>query len=101
MDLALQGLMDVAVIVSSDNDLCEAARATHAATHRQGRVSVEAALFTENRQPILMQHYDYTHQLRYQDFDAAKDSFDYKNPIPQMMETMFVSSCAPLRAHFP
>ena len=100
MDLALQGHMDVAVIVSSDNDLCEAARSTHAVSRGGRRVSVEAALFNEQRKPILLQHYDYTHQLRYQDFDAAKDSFDYKNPVPQVMETMFVNSCTPLRKHF-
>lgn len=60
MDLALQGLMEVAVVVSSDNDLCEAAQSTHEATRARGRVSVEAAVFNENRRPILMQHYDYT-----------------------------------------
>src|SRR5579871_5350987 len=36
VDLALADFMDVAVIVSSDNDLCEAARATHAATSAAG-----------------------------------------------------------------
>jgi uncharacterized LabA/DUF88 family protein len=97
VDLALQGLMDVAVVVSSDNDLCEAARATHQATVAGDRVSVEAGVFNENRRPILMQHYDYTHQLRYQDFDAARDSNDYRNPVPQVMQDMFVATCAPLR----
>lgn len=92
VDLAIQGLMDVAVILSSDNDLCEAARSTHEVTRSQGRVSVEAALFSENKHPILLQHYDYTHQLRYQDFDCAKDNFNYKNDVPQAMETMFVST---------
>jgi len=101
IDLALQGLMDVAVIVSSDNDLCEAARSTHAATVSTRRVSVEAALFNENRRPILLKHYDYTHQLRYPDFDAARDSFDYKNPVAQAMEDMFATTCAPVRQHFP
>lgn len=101
VDLALQGHMDVAVIVSSDNDLCEAARSTHEVTRQSNRVSVEAALFNESRRPILMTHYDYTHQLRYQDFDAAKDSFDYKNPVPQVMADAFVASCASLRKHFP
>lgn len=98
IDLALNGHMDVAVIVSSDNDLCEAARATHDATRARGRVSVEAALFNESRRPILLNHYDYTYQLRYADFEASKDSFDYSNPIPKAMEDMFVNSCAPLRA---
>lgn len=101
VDLAIAGLMDVAVIVSSDNDLCEAARATHAVTSGPGRVSVEAALFNESKRRILMAHYDYTRQLRYADFDAAKDSFDYRQPVPQMMETIFVRSCQSIRQHFP
>lgn len=101
IDLALSGYMDVAVVVSSDNDLCEAARATHAATVSGSRVSVEAAVFNENRKPVLLQHYDYTHQLKYAEFDAAKDSFDYTNPVPEAWETMFVASCASMRKHFP
>jgi uncharacterized LabA/DUF88 family protein len=101
VDLALHGLMDVAVVVSSDNDLCEAARSTHEQTREQGRVSVEAAVFNDSRRPILLKHYDYTHQLRYQDFDAARDSFDYKNPVPQLMVDMLTATCAPLRKHFP
>ena len=48
-----------------------------------------------------MQHYVYTHQLRYADFDAAKDSFDYTVPVPQIMETVFVKSCQSIRQHFP
>lgn len=99
IDLALNGYMDVAVVLSSDNDLCEAAHSTHQATQAQGhRVSVEAALFNEHRRPILLQHYDYTHQLRCAHFDAARDSFDYANPVPKMMEDAFVASCASLRA---
>jgi uncharacterized LabA/DUF88 family protein len=100
VDLALSGNMDVAVIVSSDNDLCEAARSTHNATSGPGRVSVEAALFNENRRPILLQHYDYTHQLQSADFAAAEDTFDYKNPVPQAWQDMFVNTCAPIRAGF-
>lgn len=101
IDLALQRYMDVAVIVSSDNDLCEAARATHAATVLTGaRVSVEAAVFNERTQAILLNHYDYTHQLRYAEFEAAKDNFDYRNPVPQMMAAAFVQACAPLRVDF-
>ena len=98
IDLALTGRMEVAVIVSSDNDLCEAARATHDATRHRGRVSVEAAVFNEHKRAILMKHYDFTHQLRYADFDAARDSFDYRQPVPRSMADMFVASCAPLRA---
>jgi uncharacterized LabA/DUF88 family protein len=101
IDLALQGLMDVAVVVSSDNDLCEAARATHQATMRTGRVSVEAALFNERRSPILLRHYDFTHQLRKPAFDASSDSFDYRTPVAQTMQDAFVAACAPLIEHFP
>jgi uncharacterized LabA/DUF88 family protein len=97
VDLALSDHMDVAVILSSDNDLCEAARSTHDVTIKQSRVSVEAALFNEARKPILMQHYDYTHQLKYADFDQARDSFDYGNPLPQQLEDAFVASCQSLR----
>ena len=100
--MASNGFMDVAIIVSSDNDLCEAARMVHHATMRNGaRVSVEAALFTSGRKPILLSHYDYTRQLRFPDFDAARDSFDYSQPIDQVMENAFVVSCTPLRRHFP
>lgn len=101
IDLALQGYMDIAVIVSSDNDLCEAARATHAATVVTGaRVSVEAAVFNDRAQAVLLNHYDYTHQLRYAEFDAARDNFDYRNPVPQMMQAAFVQACAALRTDF-
>ena len=90
------------MIVSSDNDLCEAARSTHEVTQAKGdRVSVEAAVFNEYKRPILMAHYDSTRQLRYPDFDAARDSFDYKTGVPQTMEDMFVKTCAPVRQHFP
>jgi uncharacterized LabA/DUF88 family protein len=100
VDLATQGLMDVAVIVSSDNDLCEAARSTHEVTRRSDRVSVEAAVFNEARSAVLLQHYDYTHQLRFPDFDAARDSFDYSIPVAQAMQDTFVASCQPLRTNF-
>lgn len=100
VDLAFKGHMDIAIIVSSDNDLCEAARSTHDATGARGRVSVEAAVFNEHRRPILLQHYDYTHQVSYVDFDAARDSFDYKNPVPKGMQDLFVTTCAGLRASF-
>jgi uncharacterized LabA/DUF88 family protein len=101
IDLALEDTMDVAVIVSSDNDLCEAARATHAATIRtKKRVSVEAALFNEGRGPILLQHYDYTHQLKRRDHDACSDTFDYAQSIDPAMRDLFVASCDDIRRHF-
>lgn len=100
IDLALDGKMDVAVVVSSDNDLCEAARATHQATMRNKRVSVEAALFNDGKKPILLSHYDYTHQLGFDNFKKSKDSFDYKNPIPLQMQDAFVASCKQLTADF-
>jgi hypothetical protein len=100
VDLAARGWTDVAVILSSDNDLCEAARSTHQVTSGAGRVSVEAALFNEQRRPILLPHYDYTHQLRYADFDAARDSFDYTSPVPLALANTFARSCDPLRTYF-
>lgn len=42
IDLALNGHMDVVIIVSSDNDLCEAARSTHNATSARGRAGGRA-----------------------------------------------------------
>ena len=99
IDLALRGAMDVAVIISSDTDLCEAARATHQATTSRGRVSVEAAVFNIGR-TILLPHYDYTHQLRHEDFQAAEDSFDYTQPVAPAMAQIFADSCAGLRANF-
>lgn len=101
IDLALNDHMDVAVIVSSDNDLCEAARMVHQATVSKGsRVSVEAALFTAAKKSILLTEYDYTRQLRYEDFDAARDSFDYSESVDATMEQMLAASCATLRQHF-
>jgi uncharacterized LabA/DUF88 family protein len=99
VDLALDGMMDVAVIVSSDNDLTEAARVVHEMTGRAGgsRVSVEAAVFNEERTSVMLKHYDYTHQLRYQDFDNARDSFDYRQPLNATMEQAFIMSCGTLR----
>lgn len=66
----------------------------------RARVSVEAALFNEHRRPILLQHYDYTHQVRLADLDAARHSFDYENPVPKALEDLFVSTCTSPRAGF-
>ena len=98
VDLALSGAMDVAVIASSDGDLTEAARVVHQMTGQQGsRVSVEAAVFNPRRSPIVLKHYDYTHQLREQDFDAARDSFNYRKSLDHTMEQAFIMACSPLR----
>jgi hypothetical protein len=64
-------------------------------------VSVEAALFTKSKSPVILQHYDYTRQLKFEDFDAARDSFDYTNPLAEKLEELFIASCAPIRAAFP
>jgi uncharacterized LabA/DUF88 family protein len=91
VDLALQGMMDVAVIISSDNDLVEVARVVHDMTRRQGnRVSVEAALFNEGPHPILLPHYDFTHQLRRADFEQAIDRFDYRKTLDRTMVELFL-----------
>lgn len=101
VDLARTGAMDVAVIVSSDNDLCEVARSTHQVTLADGRVSVEAAIFNERRNPILMAEYDYTHQLRHADFATARDNFDYRQPVPRDLQDAFLDACQRLRRNFP
>ena len=91
VDFALQGYMDVAVIVSSDNDLVEVARVVHDMTGRTAnRVSVEAAVFNERRQPIVLKHYDYTHQLQHADFDSARDAFDYRKGLDETMVELFL-----------
>lgn len=100
VDLAHRKLMDVAVIVSSDNDLCEVSRSTHDVTGKDDRVSVEAAVFSERRSAILLDHYDYTHQLRRADFEEARDNFDYAQPVPADMQDMFAAVCQSLRANF-
>jgi hypothetical protein len=90
MDLGLRDAMDVAVIVSSDTDLCEAARATRATTREAGRpVRTEAAVFDEGRRPILMRHYDYTHRLTRADHDACVDTFDYARPLDPSLREQF------------
>ena len=97
VDLALRGSMDVAVVISSDADLTEVARAVHEMTRTQGRVSVEAGVLNEQRAPILLRHYDYTHQLRRNDFEEARDSFDYRNPLDRRLQEAFLATCTPLR----
>jgi uncharacterized LabA/DUF88 family protein len=98
VDLALNGNMDVAVVFSSDTDLIEAARMTHQMTMRNGgRVSVEAALFNEEAKPILLRHYDYTHQLKRTDFDEARDSFNYGKELDPVWKRAYVESCRALR----
>ena len=100
VDLALHGRMDVAVIVSEDNDLCEAARMTHECTRPRRRVSVEAAVFNEGSRPFMLRHYDYTKQLRTEDFEAAKDSFDYERPIEPAWADVFAATCATITRGF-
>lgn len=97
MDMALRDLMDVAVIVSGDTDLCEAARATHAATEAIGRrVCVEAAVFDERRGPLLLRHYDYTHRLTQTVHNACIDTFDYAAPLEAEPREAFERRCRAL-----
>jgi uncharacterized LabA/DUF88 family protein len=98
VDLALRGAMDVAVIMSFDRDLCEVARVVHDMTRNQARVSVEAAIFNDFKQARLLPHYDYTHQLTRNDFQAAKDNFDYKQPIDPTIEQAYIQAC---QGHLP
>lgn len=96
VDFARLRQMNVAVIVSSDNDLCEVARVVHDFTRSSGRVSVEAALFrkpSDRPEPIRLKHYDFTHNLRLADFNQVSDNFDYDNPLDAAMISAFITSC--------
>ena len=93
VDLAQNGHMNVAVIFSSDTDLCEVARVVHDVTRRTGRVSVEAAVWASSRVPHLLEHYDYTHNLRPDVFDDVSDSFDYDDELPSGNVQAFVDAC--------
>lgn len=93
VDLALTDTLDVAVIVSTDADLSEVALyvkryMSHA---RKGRVGVEAAVFSDKKK-ITMQHFDRTHQLTRNDFQHARDSFDYSHTLDPMMVQAFCNT---------
>jgi uncharacterized LabA/DUF88 family protein len=90
VDLALRRLMDVAVIVSSDGDLTEVARMVHDMTRATGRVSVEAAVVNDRRHPVLLEHYDYTHQIRRNEFEECRDTFDYRGELDPTMVALFL-----------
>ncbi len=89
VDLSLRQLMDVVVIFSFDEDLTEVARMVHSMTRKAGRVSVEAAIFND-RGIKRLQHYDYTHQLNRNDFEEAKDEFDYRAELDPLMVKLFL-----------
>lgn len=94
IDLAQTDHMDVAIIVSSDTDLCEVARVVHDVTRKTKRVSVEAAVLRgKTKSPILLKHYDYTHNLSRNEFDLASDSFDYTAELPSGNVAAFVAAC--------
>ncbi len=87
--------MDVAIIVSSDTDLSEVARVVHDVTRSRARVSVEAAVIVGSRRLVLLEHYDFTHQLRRLDFDQFSDSFDYDTNLDEAMVEAFLGACWP------
>ncbi|MGH2771966.1 MAG: hypothetical protein ACRDIU_02345 [Actinomycetota bacterium] len=89
--MALSGEMDVAVIMSADEDLAETTSQVHAWTNR--KVKVEAAVFNENSQPIVLPHYNYTHQLRKKDFDVAQDTFNYRDAMEERWHDAFLGAC--------
>ncbi len=93
IDLAQRNLMDTAVVVSSDTDLCEVARVVHDTTRPSGRVSVEAAVVRGGRRRIIMEHYDYTHQIGPQDFLPMSDEFDYRVPLDTVAVVAFLETC--------
>lgn len=94
IDLAQNDHMDVAIIFSSDTDLCEVARVVHDVTRKTKRVSVEAAVWRGNkRMANLLKHYDYTHNLTRDEFDQTSDSFDYTTELPSGNVAAFVAAC--------
>jgi uncharacterized LabA/DUF88 family protein len=95
VDLALRETTDVAIIVSSDTDLTEVARVVHDMTRLQSRVSVEAAVFNDSRHPVLMEHCDFTHQLRRNDFEECRDEFDYRRDLDPAMVALFLQTLEP------
>lgn len=97
VDLALRDLFDIGIIISSDTDLSEVALAvkknmSHAMKHY---VSVEAAVFNDKTHIVQMAQYDYTHQLRRNDFEQARDSFDYYKELDPVMVKLFIQTCQP------
>jgi uncharacterized LabA/DUF88 family protein len=92
VDLALRGLMDVAMIVSSDTDLTEVARTVHNMTRATGRVSVEAAVVSDARRPVLLKHYDFTNQVRRIDFEECRDEFDYRRSLDPTTIALFLQT---------
>jgi uncharacterized LabA/DUF88 family protein len=99
VDLALRDAFDVAVIVSSDADLCEVPNAinrnlTHA--FKGHKLSVEAAVFNDKKAPVVMRHYAYTHQLTRNDFDQARDGFNYYKDLDPIMVEMLCKTCESL-----
>lgn len=92
VDLSLRGSIDVAIVVSSDTDLNEVARTVHDMTRSPGRVSVEAAVVNDRSHPVLLEHYDYTHQIRRNDFEECRDEFDYRRDLDPTMVTLFLST---------
>ena len=90
VDLAQRGAMDVAVIVSPDTDLTEVARMVHEMTRATRRVSVEAAVVNDARHAVLLEHYDFTHQIRRNDFEECRDEFDYRRGLDPSMVRMFL-----------
>lgn len=97
VDLAQKNYMDVAILVSGDTDLSEVARVVHDVTRTSptGRVSVEAAVITSGRRPIVLSHYDYTHQVRGEDFGPIRDDFDYTAPLNRADVDAFLRVCWP------
>jgi uncharacterized LabA/DUF88 family protein len=98
VELGLRGIMDVAIILSSDTDMTEVARVTHQMTRTKDSkcpVSVEAAVFNDQGSAVLLEHYRYTHQLRRNDFEEARDEFEYKAALDPVMVELFLRTVNP------
>lgn len=84
--------MDVAIVVSSDTDLCEVPRVVHDVTGRSRRVSVEGAVL-RGRRTVVLPHYDFTHQIDAATFGVARDGFDYREQLDASAVEQFLEDC--------
>ena len=78
--LALTGAFDVAVIVSLDRDLAEipkALRNLRAVVGRTVRLEAAVPVSRSRRGPIVLEGFNYTHQITQSVFERIRDDTDY------------------------
>lgn len=95
VDLALRDAFDVGIIVSSDADLCEVPNSIHRHMGHafKHQMSIEAAVFNDRPSPVMMRNYSYTHQLTRNDFETARDSFNYHQELDPVLVQVLCSTC--------